>query len=142
MVTYRRKPSVVDENFGDETVIVNLETGCYFSVQGSGGAIWTSIVAGLSRSEVIDKVSKLYSGDLDVISKHTAGFIDRLCDESLIEQSNDSDGALSVDPHSDHVGPFVVPSLQKYTDMEEMLQLDPIHEVDEMGWPQAKSQTA
>ena len=34
---------------------------------------------------------------------------------------------------------FQAPSLQKYTDMEEMLALDPIHEVDEeMGWPSAK----
>jgi Coenzyme PQQ synthesis protein D (PqqD) len=142
MVVYRRKSSVVDENFGDETVIVNLETGCYFSVQGSGGVIWNSIVAGLSRSEIIDKVSKLYSGDSNAICAHTAGFIDRLCDESLIEHSNESTGPLSDDPHYDHTGPFVAPSLQKYTDMEEMLQLDPIHEVDEMGWPQAKNQSA
>jgi hypothetical protein len=26
--------------------------------------------------------------------------------------------------------------LQKYTDMADLLLLDPIHEVDEQGWPQ------
>ena len=33
---------------------------------------------------------------------------------------------------------FEAPALQVYTDMEDLLLLDPIHEVDEMGWPSAK----
>jgi hypothetical protein len=28
--------------------------------------------------------------------------------------------------------------LQKFTDMQELLLLDPIHEVDERGWPHRK----
>jgi len=31
--------------------------------------------------------------------------------------------------------PFVKPILQKYTDMADLLLLDPIHEVGEQGWP-------
>jgi hypothetical protein len=30
---------------------------------------------------------------------------------------------------------FTHPQLQKYTDMQELLLLDPIHEVEESGWP-------
>ena len=30
------------------------------------------------------------------------------------------------------------PVLQKYTDMEDLLLLDPIHDVDEAGWPARK----
>ena len=30
---------------------------------------------------------------------------------------------------------FESPNLQKYTDMQAMLWLDPIYEVDETGWP-------
>ena len=34
---------------------------------------------------------------------------------------------------------FVVPTLEKYTDMEALLLADPIHEVDEAaGWPKPK----
>jgi hypothetical protein len=32
---------------------------------------------------------------------------------------------------------FEKPGLQKYSDMQDLLLLDPIHEVDEMGWPHA-----
>jgi hypothetical protein len=33
---------------------------------------------------------------------------------------------------------FSRPILTKYTDMKELLLLDPIHEVDETGWPNPK----
>ena len=36
---------------------------------------------------------------------------------------------------------FVPPSLHKYVDMQELLLLDPIHEVDETGWPSIKPDT-
>ena len=30
---------------------------------------------------------------------------------------------------------FEFPIIEKFTDMQELLLLDPIHEVDEKGWP-------
>ena len=33
---------------------------------------------------------------------------------------------------------FEAPILHKYTDMQDLLLLDPIHEVDEAGWPVAR----
>jgi hypothetical protein len=32
-------------------------------------------------------------------------------------------------------GAYEAPKLSAYTDMQELLLLDPIHEVDESGWP-------
>jgi hypothetical protein len=32
-------------------------------------------------------------------------------------------------------GSWAEPVLDKYTDMQELLLLDPIHEVDDAGWP-------
>ena len=37
---------------------------------------------------------------------------------------------------------FQEPALQKYTDMEDLLLLDPIHEVDDTGWPNPKPDEA
>ena len=34
--------------------------------------------------------------------------------------------------------PFEAPILNKYNDMQELLLLDPIHDVDEAGWPNTK----
>jgi hypothetical protein len=37
---------------------------------------------------------------------------------------------------------FVAPVLHKHTDMQDLLLLDPIHEVDETGWPSVKKDAA
>jgi hypothetical protein len=34
------------------------------------------------------------------------------------------------------------PKLEKYTDMEDLLLLDPIHDVQEVGWPQTSGEKA
>ena len=39
----------------------------------------------------------------------------------------------------DTIGPFVPPTLEKYTDMQDLVLLDPVHEVDERGWPHAQA---
>jgi hypothetical protein len=36
---------------------------------------------------------------------------------------------------------FVAPCLHKYTDMQELLLIDPIHDVDDYGWPIIKKET-
>ena len=33
--------------------------------------------------------------------------------------------------------PFEEPKLEKYSDMEDLLLLDPIHDVEDEGWPKA-----
>jgi hypothetical protein len=37
---------------------------------------------------------------------------------------------------------FEPPILRTFEDMQDLLLLDPIHEVDEMGWPNAKKDEA
>lgn len=38
------------------------------------------------------------------------------------------------------LAPFVPPVLRKYTDMQEFMLVDPLHDVDEQaGWPHAKT---
>ncbi len=35
-------------------------------------------------------------------------------------------------------GHFEPPKLAKYTNMSDLLMLDPVHDVDEQGWPNRK----
>ena len=38
--------------------------------------------------------------------------------------------------------PFDAPILKRYTDQQELLLLDPIHEVDDIGWPREKEESS
>ena len=58
--------------------------------------------------------------------------------EALIEQLvrvGESDAPLSVDAYKLLSAKYESPQLEQYSDMSELLLLDPIHEVDEQGWP-------
>lgn len=45
------------------------------------------------------------------------------------------DRAQVIEGHPD----FETPALHKYSDMQDLLLLDPIHEVDDTGWPSPKN---
>lgn len=138
MGIFRARASVVHEKFGDETVIVNLESGCYYSIQGAGDAIWSAVMEGVPRDDILRRIQAAYAGDRQQIIRETAAFLDQLAAEALVEAAAPAAAMAESVTAAPGAPPFETPRLDKYTDMEEMLQLDPIHEVDEMGWPQAK----
>ena len=144
--TIQRK--VVHEAFDDEVIVVNLENGSYYSVSGSGAAIWKLIAGGVTLPAMIQAVGESYQGDRAEIEREVARFVDELQLEQLIAPVEDvtrPDGVQADDGvPTDAAQPldadppvFEAPVLEKYTDMEQLLLLDPIHDVDETGWPNA-----
>ena len=140
--SFKLKPSTVHERFGDETVILNLDSGSYYSAQGTGTVIWNLVSDGASEAAILQHMRAEYAGNGDEIASATAKFLDQLVAESLVEPDDIVDGngeqAPAIAGAPNKANTFSLPLLQKYTDMEEMLLLDPIHEVDEHGWPSAR----
>ena len=123
------KTAVVHEQFGSESVVVNLDSGIYYSLDGSAGAIWRLIVAGASETQII----KRFDAPLE---SAVAGFLEQLIAEALVVPGPVGNVDIPAEPS---LGPgLTLPLLKKFTDMEELLQTDPIHEVDEIGWPAAR----
>jgi hypothetical protein len=119
-------PKVIHQVFETEVVIVNLETGNYYSVTGSGIAIWEQLDAGVAWAQM---VTQFPNGD---DSRQVRAFLDELEREQLILPD---DGHTAATSPAAVPQPFVPPRLEKFTDMREMLLIDPIHELDEGGWP-------
>jgi hypothetical protein len=132
------RPSVSSEVFDDEVVVINLKTGFYYSSARAGAAIWSALDDGFSVREIVDALSAV-SGDSTVdVEGMVETFVSQLVEEGLIVQDKSDSGAIgdTIRLGEDYV--LEPPVLQKYTDMEELLLLDPIHDVDEAGWPVTK----
>ena len=43
---------------------------------------------------------------------------------------------MPASPGSERLA-FTPPKLERYTDMQEIILLDPVHKVDSQGWPRA-----
>jgi hypothetical protein len=131
---------VIHETFEDEVVIVDLDTGRYFCVQEAGADIWRLMIAGHSVAEMAASLAARYDASEDALADATA----RLCDELVRERLVTAAADLAAAHDAATLGaaeprrPFTRPALQVYTDMQDLLLLDPIHEVDAAGWPIAK----
>ena len=81
----------------------------------------------------MDLLATHYGRSRAEIEPDILSFTAQILDEGLLTETPDastSDG-LALVPAS----AFEAPVLSKYTDMQELLLLDPIHDVDDMGWP-------
>lgn len=136
---------VVHETIDGETIIIQLETGAYYSLVGPGAEIWSMLATGSSTDEVVAALQLRFQGTPQEFAEATTELVHELRREALLEDNpaatqgeitttgaviDDSDGARA---------PFDWPTLQKYTDMQYFLMLDPIHEVDSIGWPNPQS---
>jgi len=67
--------------------------------------------------------------------------IGTLVADDLVAPRTDSSSLPRIERGAEASGekrPFRVPSFQRFEDMQAFLLVDPIHEVDETGWPQIK----
>jgi hypothetical protein len=60
-------------------------------------------------------------------------FMDRLVQENLVMRVSGAPASSAALPKGEIR--FELPAMEKYGDMQDLLLSDPIHEVDEAGWP-------
>lgn len=132
-------PDVAWESFDGEAVIVNLQSGHYFSARGTAALIWRTLAGGASRSELDALMSLTFDAAPSEMQGPVGAFIADLLERALLVPLAAGDGASAAPspaPSSPAAKtPFSAPVLDTYADMQDILLLDPIHEVDDKGWP-------
>lgn len=137
---YRLSPSpnVSARSFGDEIVAANFLTGVYYSLLGGAMQMWDGLVAGVPYDRVVAQVGALSDAAPEAFAQAARSFVDALVAEKLIVPVEDGaapDPVWSPVPPAE--GRYGVPVLERFDDMEDLLLLDPVHDVEETGWPHA-----
>lgn len=138
-------PGVVHETIDGEVVVVNLEKGNYYSLLKVAADVWNKIEKGISKQEIIAELSQQYNNIDEEIQKSVDKFLEELHREQLItldtnnvaESTNDFYTTIKTQTIQEKLE-FEPPILDRFTDMKDLLLLDPIHEVEEACWPNAK----
>lgn len=129
--------SVIHEVLDGEAVMLNLDTGNYFTLNPSGGLVWQLLQGGIQINQIVTVLSKMGAASQSVKGDVDA-FIAKLLEQGLIipvagvaatPQPENSSGAMTYSP----------PELHVFSDMQELLLLDPVHEISEQGWPHTAS---
>lgn len=138
--SYRvNEPDVVAESVGGEVLIINLKSGVYYSADGVGEQIWSLLAERRTLQDVIATISGRYAASDGEIEQAVLAFAEELVGEDLLVEAPAAPSTAPVaSVASAHA--FVLPVLSRYTDFQELLMLDPIHEVEHaVGWPAAKT---
>lgn len=132
-------PRVIHETFDDEVVIVNLDSGRYYSAQQAGADIWQLLVAGSTVGEMSTQLALHYDASPEAMIEPIARFCEQLTAESLVMIADEAPVGGTLPTLADRGRrAFSAPRLQVFTDMQDLLLLDPIHEVGPEGWPVAR----
>ncbi len=137
-------PHVVHETIDGETILIHLGTGTYYSLDGVGAEIWELAVEGVSDDELAARVATRYDAEPALVQQTVGTFVEELIQEGLLTMAElvgapvAQRGEGEAEPPA--TGPFVEPVLHKYTDMQEFMLVDPLHDVEtDAGWPHVKA---
>lgn len=130
-----RVPAITHERLDDEVIAINLETGIYYALVGPGADVWSCFDPAGSVGGACVVLAARYRTSADEIRADVEAFARRLEVAGLladVEAPDPPAGALPVAPPQSG---WASPELEEYRDMADLVLLDPIHQVDEAGWP-------
>jgi hypothetical protein len=132
-------PNIVSDVIDDEVFIINLEKGIYYSLMAPGVEIWEALRQGATLDQVQEWLLARFDENPGDIARAVHDLVREMeAEHILVRDESPQEGTIDLpDEPSNQRRPFQRPVLHRYTDMEAILMLDPIHEVDQQGWPSA-----
>jgi len=130
-------PLVVSETIDGEAIIMHHGSGLYFDIVGSGALLWQAIERTTTRSALAASLCTAYRLAPEQAASVVRDWLAVLAGHDLIAYGPAS--VVAPVPVDVAAEPFAAPVLGVHADLADMLLLDPIHDVDEAGWPMGRA---
>lgn len=121
---------IVSETFDGDIVVLDLDSGRYFSFTDTGCALWEGLLEGVAPAAlVLEGVAYTVGDVLAFVQELVENRLLVTVDEPVTISASDSTAAkLSMAKEK--------PGLSSYDDLADLFLVDPIHDVEEeAGWP-------
>jgi hypothetical protein len=135
LVSYFRTdvPDTASEVFDGEVVIAHYGTGLYFSISPAGALIWQGLSHGLTVAEAATWLAGHFAADAAAIPAQVEAFVSTLVERQLLIAVAERDKAGELPAIA--LAAWQEPAIDSFDDLQELLLLDPVHDVTEAGWP-------
>ena len=137
---------IVSEEIDGEVIIVNLQNGNYYSLSRSAAVIWAGIQQHATLERLQQQLETRYAGDIASMGRDLGELIRALEAERLITTRPAAEAPVASEASAANPEPaaekeaYQPPQFECFTDMGDLLLLDPVHEAeDEKGWPHPKA---
>jgi hypothetical protein len=125
-------PDAASELFDGELIIAHYGSGYYYSVSEAGALVWQGLRSGLSLEETLAWLSGHFP-DAAGLAEAVEGFAGAMSAEGLLTPTEVPEKGEAV-PETLPAA-FGAPEFERFEDLQELLMLDPVHDVAEAGWP-------
>lgn len=132
---------IISETVDGETLVIDAHTGAYYVLRGSGAVIWQLLSQHMAMAALLQQVAQRYGVAVVALQPAVLRFLQELQQAELITLDPAAMAAfvavtVPANQPSPHVpATFAPPELHRFTDMHDLLLIDPIHEVTASGWP-------
>ncbi len=130
--------AVIYDIIDNDIVIIHLENGNYYNLSDSGTLIWKYIAKNQTPNHLLAVLEATYNVERGVLENDLNTFLQQLEAEGLVvrQPPDDAGSSKSSPPKAEGEAlDYSPPVLDVFTDMQDFLLVDPIHEVDEHGRP-------
>jgi hypothetical protein len=136
-VIYRlNEPDASAEIFDEEVLAINLSNGHYHSIRGTGVEMWKLLIAGHSEEQVLQVTQATYSDAPLTLGADVRSFVTQLVDGGLLVENTNGNIAAEPPALAAAATSYSAPMFESHLDMQDLLLIDPIHDVDvQVGWP-------
>jgi hypothetical protein len=132
-------PRFVDETVDGEALIMDMVKGTYYSCVGSSAYAWNLLSRGIPVADVAADLAERYSLTEGDARRDVDAFVQSLVTEEMLVAS-DGPAPSTADPATPVAPSEYAPlALERFTDLADLILLDPVHDVTEAGWPHATS---
>lgn len=108
-----------------EAIIMNLSNGLYYSMDDVGATIWQLAAEGHHMDAIADMIAQTYDVEHAVAAADLQRLVGELVDERLATVVGVGAVQSAPTPASSERRPYAPPVLHKYSDMADLLALDP-----------------
>lgn len=127
-------PRIVHDEIDREVIAIDLATGTYYSMRGSARALWRMLSAGPSDVDgITDVLLRSYPAAPPEAADEVRVFLTTLVGNELVRPTTAP--TVAPTPLEEDLGPYAPPAVEAFTDMQELVLLDPVHDVGAVGWP-------
>jgi Coenzyme PQQ synthesis protein D (PqqD) len=131
------RPRVVDETVDGEALVMDMVTGSYYGCEGASALAWLLLSEGASIDELAATLVARFSIAPAAAASDGEAFLAELLRHELLVPRPAS-RLPADDPAAGYDGAFesyATLQVEAFTDLADLILLDPVHDVSEAGWP-------
>ena len=108
-----------------EAIIMNLTNGAYYSMDGVGALVWEGIEQSEAGDAIAERIARRYGADAARVRADVTRLIGELVAEGLIVETDARAAAATASEDGAGSTAYTAPTLNKYTEMADLLALAP-----------------